>query len=125
MKKAQVSLTTGETEAFFSRVLDRANALDGGESLTPSITINFEYPSKLQSLLTVERIRLLRQTKAGSMPITELASGLKRDLRSVSRDVLRLEKAGLPRTSHNVNPGHRRYKIVEPLARAYSLVANL
>jgi hypothetical protein len=38
---------------------------------------------------------------------------------------VRLEKAGLIRTSYRVNPGHGRYKVVEPVAREYSLTANL
>jgi len=79
----------------------------------------------LLNVLTAERVRLLRRARAGSQPITELASGLKRDVRAVSRDVVRLEKAGLLRTSYRVNPGHGRYKVVEPVAREYSLTANL
>jgi predicted transcriptional regulator len=77
------------------------------------------------NVLTSERVRLLRRAKAGAVPIAELASGLNRDVRAVSRDVLRLEKAGLLRTSYRANPGHGRCKIVEPVARHYSLTASL
>jgi len=40
------------------------------------------------NVLTSERVRLLRRAKAGAVPIAELASGLNRDVRAVSRDVL-------------------------------------
>lgn len=72
-----------------------------------------------------ERVRLLERAKAGSLPISDLADGLKRDVRAVSRDVVVLEMAGLLRTSYRTNPGHGRLKIVEALARGYRLTANL
>jgi predicted transcriptional regulator len=77
------------------------------------------------SILTVERVRLLRKAKSGSLLIADLAASLNRDVRAVSRDVIRLEKAGLLRTRYRVNPGHGRYKIVEPIARQYKLTATL
>jgi len=67
----------------------------------------------------------LGKAKAGAVPISDLASRLKRDVRAVSRDVVRLEKAGLLRTSYRVNPGHGRYKVVEPVAKEYNLVASI
>jgi DNA-binding MarR family transcriptional regulator len=67
----------------------------------------------------------LRKAKAGAAPVADLASSLKRDVRAVSRDVDRLEKAGLLRTSFQTNPGHGRRKVVEPVAREFCLTANL
>ncbi|HME59030.1 MAG TPA: hypothetical protein VKF63_11885 [Terracidiphilus sp.] len=125
MNKSKLSIATGTTEEFFNRVRGHAAKLDRGETIPPKISITFEDPLELLNVLTAERIRLLRRARAGSQPITELASGLKRDVRAVSRDVVRLEKAGLIRTSYRVNPGHGRYKVVEPVAREYSLTANL
>jgi predicted transcriptional regulator len=125
MSKSKVSIATGTTEGFFNRVRGHAAKLDRGETIPPKISITFEDPLELLNVLTAERVRLLRRARAGSQPITELASGLKRDVRAVSRDVVRLEKAGLLRTSYRVNPGHGRYKVVEPVAREYSLTANL
>ena len=125
MSKSKVSLGTGTAEEFFRRVRSHAAKLDRGETLPPEITITFEDPLELLNVLTAERVRLLRSAKAGSQPIAELASGLKRDVRAVSRDVVRLEKAGLLRTSYRVNPGHGRCKLVEPVAREYNLTASL
>jgi predicted transcriptional regulator len=73
-------------------------------------------------ILTSERVRLLRRVKAGSLPISDLASVLNRDVRAVSRDVVLLEKAG---SSYRANPGHGKLKIVEPVAREYRLTASL
>ena len=125
MKKSKVTIKTGSTDEFFHRVRGRAEKLDRGESLPAEMTISFEDPMELLSILTSERVRLLRRAKGGSLPISDLADGLKRDVRAVSRDVVVLEKAGLLRTSYRANPGHGRLKIVEALARGYKSTANL
>jgi predicted transcriptional regulator len=125
MRKNNVKIKTGSTSEFFGRLRGRAEKLDRGESLPAEITIAFEDPMELLNVLTAERVRLLRRTKAGSLPISDLASGLKRDVRAVSRDVVLLEKAGLLRTSYRANPGHGRLKIVEPVAQEYMLTASL
>jgi predicted transcriptional regulator len=125
MRKSNVKIKTGSTNEFFSRLRGHAKKLDRGERLPAEITISFEDPMELLNILTAERVRLLRRTKAGSLPISDLAVGLKRDVRAVSRDVVLLEKAGLLRTSYRANPGHGRLKIVEPVAQEYRLTASL
>ena len=125
MRKNRVHIRTGSANDFFSRIRGHAGKLDRGKRLPAAITITFENPAELLNVLTSERVRLLRRAKAGSLPISDLASGLKRDVRAVSRDVVLLEKAGLLRTSYRTNPGHGRLKIVEPVARDYKLTARL
>jgi predicted transcriptional regulator len=125
MKKTKITLRVGSTEDFFDRLLEHAKKLDKGETLPPGITITFEDPENLLEVLTSERVRLLRKVKGESLQISALASGLKRDVRAVSRDVSLLEKAGLLRTRYQSNPGHGRMKIVEPVAQQYKLTANL
>jgi predicted transcriptional regulator len=125
MKKNKVTIKTGSADEFFHRVRGRAEKLDRGETLPAEMTISFEDPMELLSILTSERVRLLRRVKGGSVPISVLADGLNRDVRAVSRDVVVLEKAGLLRTTYRANPGHGRLKIVEALARGYRLTANL
>ena len=56
-------------------------------------------------------------------PITHLASALKRDPKSVRRDVGKLERIGVLRTRQQSNPGHGKIKIVDPVAKKYSLTA--
>lgn len=125
MPKTRITIRTESTEEFFARVLARAKKLDRGEPLTPGISISFEDPLELLSVLTLERVRLLRRVKGKPQRLAALATGLKRDVRAVSRDVSLLEKAGLLRTSYVTNPGHGRLKMVEPVAQEYKLVANL
>ena len=125
MKKDKVTITTETADQFFARIIENAAKLDRGERIAPGITISFEDPLEMLEVLTAERVRLLRKAKAGAAPVAELASALKRDVRAVSRDVDRLEKAGLLRTSFETNPGHGRRKVVEPVAREFCLIANL
>lgn len=125
MKKDKVTITTETADQFFARIIDNAAKLDRGERIAPGITISFEDPLEMLEVLTAERVRLLRKAKAGAAPVADLASALKRDVRAVSRDVDRLEKAGLLRTSFETNPGHGRRKVVEPVAREFCLTANL
>jgi predicted transcriptional regulator len=125
MSKSKFTIGTASTDEFFRRVRSHAAKLDRGETLPAEVTITFDDPLEMLSVLSSERVRLLRRTKAGSIPISELASGLNRDVRAVSRDVARLEEAGLVRTSFRVNPGHGRCKIVEPVAQEFNLTASL
>jgi predicted transcriptional regulator len=125
MRRTKVNIATGTAEEFFGRVRSHAAKLDRGEVIAPEINITFEDPLEMLNVLTAERVRLLRRAKAGSLPIADLASSLNRDVRAVSRDVVRLEKAGLLRTSFRTNPGHGRHKVVEPLAREYNLTASI
>ncbi len=125
MKNNKITVGTGAVNEFFDRVRKNAARLDRSKSIRPGITITFEDPLEMLSVLTAERVRLLRKAKAGALAISDLAQGLKRDVRAVSRDVDRLEKVGLLRTSYLPNPGHGRYKIVEPVAKEYNLVASI
>ena len=125
MRKTKITLRVGSTEDFFARLLEHAKKLDRGEVLPPGITITFEDPEDLLDVLTSERVRLLRRVRGESQQLSALATSLKRDVRAVSRDVSLLEKAGLLRTSYQINPGHGRKKIVESVAQEYKLVVNL
>jgi len=125
MKKGKVNIGAGSTAEFFDRVRSHAKRLDQGENLPAEMSVTFEDPAEMLKVLSAERVRLLRRAKAGSVAVSDLASGLKRDVRAVTRDVVLLEKAGLLRTSYRVNPGHGRLKIVEAVAREYRLTANI
>ena len=57
--------------------------------------------------------------------VTSLAAALGRDLRSVRRDIQKLEQYGIIRTREQVNPGHGRVKIVEPVARKIELRTSI
>ncbi|MGC2108971.1 MAG: hypothetical protein WA655_05600 [Candidatus Korobacteraceae bacterium] len=112
-------------ESYAKRALARARKLDRKEPIRPEIRITFEDPLAMVEVLTAERLRLLKKIQTRSLSISALAISLKRDPKSVRRDVIKLERAGVVRTRREVNPGHGHAKIVEPVAREYRLTAVL
>ncbi len=112
-------------EGYAKRAAARARKLDRRESVRPEITITFDNPLAMAEVLTPERLRLLQQVRTRVASITALAACLGRDPKSVRRDVQKLERAGVLRTREQINPGHGRAKVVEPVAREYRLTAVL
>jgi predicted transcriptional regulator len=112
-------------EGYAKRALARARKLDRREPVRPEITITFDNPLAMVEVLTAQRLRLVQKVKTKSSSITALAASLGRDPKSVRRDVQKLERAGVVRTREQINPGHGRAKIVEPVAREYRLTAVL
>jgi predicted transcriptional regulator len=123
--KAGVTLTTGTVDEFFARSRERARKLDRAETIPAEIRVVFEDPADLMQVLSTERIRVLHAVRTRPIPVSRLASELKRDRQAVMRDVRLLESFGLLTTREAPNPGHGRQKIVAPLAARYQLVANI
>ncbi len=121
----KVKISSEGFEAYAKRALARARKLDRGERIKPEIRITFEDPLAMVEVLTVERLRLLKKVRTRSLSVSALAAALRRDPKSVRRDVVKLERAGVVRTREGINPGHGRAKIVEPVAREYRLTAVL
>ena len=119
----RLKINTDGFEGYAKRALNRAKKLDRGETIKPEITITFEDPLAMTEILTAERLRLVQKVRTKSVSISALAAALKRYPKSVRRDVLKLERAGVVRTRDQVNPGHGRVKIVEPVARECRLMA--
>jgi predicted transcriptional regulator len=121
-----VKVSSGSVEDFFKRSHERAVKLDRKKTLPTELRITFEDPAELMRALSVQRVKVLQAVKRNSRPsVTKLASMLKRDRKSVTRDVVVLEKLGLLRTKTEANPGHGVVKVVEPLAERYHLTATL
>jgi predicted transcriptional regulator len=112
-------------DEFFTRSRERARKLDRSERIPAAIRIVFEDPADLMQVLSTERIRVLHAIRTRPIPVSQLASELKRDRQAVMRDVRLLESFGLLKTREAPNPGHGRQKIVAPLAARYQLVANI
>jgi predicted transcriptional regulator len=124
-RTAKSSVTNDGVKGFFERAREHARKLDRGEPIAPEIVVTFEDASELLRVLSAERVRLLSVAKKRPASVSELASGLNRDARAVSRDVDLLESFGLLRTRYEANPGHGKRRIVEPRASQYKLVANI
>lgn len=121
-----VKVSSGSVEDFFKRSHERAVKLYRKKRLPTDLRITFEDPADLMRALTAQRVKVLQVVKRNSRPtVTKLATMLKRDRKSVTRDVAVLEKLGLIRTKTEANPGHGVVKVVEPLAERYHLTATL
>ena len=123
--KNKIRVTADGAEGFFRRSRELARKLDRREPIAPEITVTFEDVNDMLRVLSAQRVRLLRAASQKAIPISDLASGLKRDPRAVSRDIDLLETFGLVRTRYEANPGHGRRRIVEPRAAKYELLATI
>jgi len=119
-----ITIHTDGFEGFMARSRERAKKMDRGERIKPSRGITFESPAQMFELLTVERVRVVEMARTRPYSVTELAKALKRDPRSVRRDVRKLMEFGVVRTREAINPGHGRVKIVEPVAKTFELRAR-
>jgi predicted transcriptional regulator len=126
-KKAspRVTVSSGSVEAFIGRSLERPRKLDCGEDLPPEITMTFEDPAGLLRVLSAERVRVIRAVREKPAAVSELAATLRRDRKAVKRDGTVLESFGLVNARDEINPGHGRRRIIEPLAAKYQLVATI
>ena len=120
----KITVRSDGFEGYKKRALARAAKLARLERVRPEITITFDNPLELLEVLTAERIRLCETARQQPYSITALAAELKRDPKSVRRDVLKLEAAGVIRLQEQINPGHGRVRIVEPAAKRFELIAS-
>lgn len=120
----KLTIRTDGFEGHMKRSLERAKKMDRGERLTPEKSITFESPLDLLEALSAERMRLFELTKTKEFSVTSLAKALGRDPKSVRRDVMKLMRVGMLRTREEVNPGHGRVKIIEPVAERFELKAT-
>jgi predicted transcriptional regulator len=125
MKNTRIRVAADGSKGYFGRARERARKLDRGEELAPALIISFEDPSDMMRVLSAERIRLLRFAKQKPMAVSELAGGLKRDKRAVSRDVDMLEEFGLLQSRYEINPGHGKRRIIHRRASRYQLEAAI
>lgn len=98
--------------------------MDRGERIEPYFGFTFESPEQMFEVLTVQRLRMVKMAQTKPYSVTALAKRLKRDPKSVRRDVAKLEQYGIVRTREEINPGHGRVKIVEPVAKSFELRAT-
>jgi len=90
---------------------------------SPEVTITFDNPLAMLEVLTAERIRLCETARRQAFQ-SQPGRGAESRPKSVRRDVLRLEAAGVLRLHEQVNPGHGRMRIVEPTAQRFDLIAS-
>lgn len=120
----KVTLHSDGFEGYKQRALTRARRLDRGERIVPERTITFDSPRAMFEVMTTERIRLCEVARTQVYSVSALAMALQRDPKSVRRDISKLVQVGMLRTREEINPGHGRVKIVEPVASSFELRAR-
>jgi predicted transcriptional regulator len=119
-----LTIHTDGFEGYVKRSRERERKRSRGERVEPSFGFTFESPAQMFELLTAERVRVVETARTKPYSVTELARVLKRDPKSVRRDVKKLMEFGVVRTREAINPGHGRVKIVEPVAESFELRAR-
>jgi len=121
----KIVVRTGDVAAFFDRAKDAAQRADQGGEFDGKITLSFEDPQKMFTVLSVARRRLMQEIMQEPGTINELAGRLQRDRSAITKDVGLLERMGLIVSQRQPNPGHGVQKLVKPVAAKIEMVATL
>ena len=120
---SKVVIRTDDVNGFFERAKDAARRADRGQAFEGKVTLSFEDPQRMFTVLSEERRRLMSEVMHEPKTINELTSRLRRS--SITKDVGLLEKLGLIVSSRQSNPGHGIQKLVQSVAPKIELVATL
>jgi len=121
----KVKVFTDGFEGHVRRSLERAAKMDRGQQLEPEKIITFGDPMMMFQVMTAQRARLFQAARKKRLSISALAAELGRNRGSVTRDVNKLKQFGLVRLREQVNPGHGKVQIVEPVAKKIEMRATL
>ncbi len=94
---------TGNVADFFDRARDAARRADQGGKFDETVTLSFEDPQRMFTVLSTARRRLMTEVK----------------------DISLLESMGLVTSQRQVNPGHGIQKIICSVAPRIEMVATL
>jgi predicted transcriptional regulator len=121
----KVVVRTDDVASFFARAKDAAHRADRGETFEGKVTLSFEDPQRMFTVLTETRRRLMLEVMHEAKTINELSHRLHRNRSAITKDVGMLEKMGLVVSERQVNPGHGIQKIVRSIAPKIEMVATL
>lgn len=116
---------TGDVADFFERARDAARRADQDGRFDGTVTLSFEDPQRMFTVLSQARRRLMREVIREPKTISELSSSLHRNRSAITKDVSLLESMGLVTSQRLVNPGHGIQKIVRSVAPKIEMVATL
>lgn len=122
---AKVIVRTDDVDGFFARAKDAARRADRGQPFDGRITLAFEDPQRMFTVLSAARRRLMLEVMHEPKTINELAQRLHRNRSAITKDVGLLEKVGLLVAERLANPGHGIQKVVRSTAPKIEMVATL
>ena len=118
-------IRTDDLDGFFTRAKDAARRADQGQSFDGMVTVSFEDPQRVFTVLSEARRRLMSEVMHEPKSINELTIRLHRNRSAITKDVGMLEKMGLIVSSRRSNPGHGIQKMVRSVAPKIEMVATL
>ena len=121
----KIVVRTGNVAEFFDRAKNAGKRADQGGSFDGTVTLSFEDPQKMFTVLSEARRRLMQEIMLEPQTINELAGRLHRDRSAITKDVGMLERMGLLISQRQSNPGHGVQKLVRPVATKIEMVATL
>jgi predicted transcriptional regulator len=121
----KVVIRTDDVAGFFSRAQHAARRTDRGEAFERKVTLSFEDPQRMFTVLSEGRRRLMLEVMHEPKTINELSLRLHRNRSSVTKDVGLLERMGLIESRRQANPGHGIQKVVRSVAQKIEMVATL
>lgn len=121
----KVVVRTDDVAGFFARAKDAARRADRGEAFEGKVTLSFEDPQRMFTVLSEARRRLMLEVMQEAKTINELSHRLHRNRSAITKDVGLLEKMGLVVSERQANPGHGIQKVVRSIAPKIEMVATL
>lgn len=118
-------IRTDDAAGFFERARNAARKADRGENFEERVTLSFEDPQQMFTVLSEARRHLMLEIMQQPQTISELSVRLQRNRSSVTKDVNLLEKFGLVVSQRQANPGHGIQKFVRSIAPKIEMVATL
>ncbi len=121
----RIVIRTDDAAGFFSRAKDAARKADQGAAFEGKLTLSFEDPQQMFTVLSEARRRLMLEVMHEPRTINELSHRLHRNRSAITKDVGLLEKMGLLVSQRQSNPGHGIQKLVRSVAPKIEMVATL
>lgn len=121
----KVVIRTDDVDSFFARAKDAARRADRGQAFEGKVTLAFEDPQRMFTVLSTARRRLMLEVMHEPKTINELTQRLHRNRSAITKDVGLLEKVGLVVSQRLANPGHGIQKVVRSVATKIDMVATL
>ena len=121
----RIVIRTDDAARFFSRAKDAARKADQGAAFEGKLTLSFEDPQQMFTVLSEARRRLMLEVMHEPRTINELSHRLHRNRSAITKDVGLLEKMGLLVSQRQSNPGHGIQKVVRSVAPKIEMVATL